>query len=268
MQLNYVKCLVTLFVFIHVQICATTNIVAGIYVSEEPLLEKEVTYESLSQQYELVSQEIKILDDFSFQCSYALYRIGMIEGRLEAWEGGLSKISNFEDDVFSQLTIEQILSSLKDLLNGRYCGRDGDVLFYGKLFSGMQGHREFPLSVNLDLVPLDFDVYKPISTSYIGHLDPTVISIGNLYLTLDILSTDEEFENVLRAFMIMKTGRKNEYLELIDQLLTNARTKFEVTKQKTSDYLKKISNYQKELKLQICQLKAEKRACMDALANL
>lgn len=267
MRLNYVKCLVTLFVFIHVQICASTNIVAEIYVLEEPLLE-EVSYESLSQQYESVSQEIKILDDLSFQCSYALYRIGMIEGRLGVWEGRLSKISNFEGDIFSQLTIDQTLSSLKDFLNGRYCGRDGDVLFDGKLFSGMQGHRESPLSVNLDLVPLDFDVYKPISTFYIGHLDPTVISIGNLYLTLDILSTDEEFENVLRALMIMKTGRKNECLELIDQLLTNAKTKFEVTKQKASDYLKQISNYQKELKLQIRQLNADRRVCMDALTNL
>ena len=91
MLLHCIKYLVALLFFICIQNCVTISVAARFNTTEEPLL-KEVSHESLSQQYELVSQGIKILDDLSFQCSDALYRIGMIEGRLGAWEGGLSKI--------------------------------------------------------------------------------------------------------------------------------------------------------------------------------
>lgn len=268
MLLHCIKYLVVLLFFICIQNCVTISVAARFNTTEAPLLE-EVSHESLSQQYEVLTQEINRLRNLDFQCGHLRYRMDGIESNLVYWGKCLLDINNSEADIFSKITVDRMLDYLESILNARYYD-DGDenIRFEGKLFSGKQGCRKCALSVNLDLVPFDFDVHQPISPFYIGKLDATVNCIGDFHLTLDILSTDDEFENVFRALMIIKTGRKNEYLELIDQLLTNARTKFEVTKQKTSDYLKQISNYQKELKLQICQLKADKISCMDALANL
>jgi len=127
---------------------------------------------------------------------------------------------------------ESLLTSLENVFNTTtFNGRQ-------KIFSGTS----FSSRVNLSAVPLDFDVNKSIAPFYIGSLQPVSLSLNFRNFTANLLSTDEVFENILRALMIIKAGRLEEpgNKEIMVQFLTSAPAQLELAEWKSNNFVREL----------------------------
>ena len=129
---------------------------------------------------------------------------------------------------------DALLTSLESVLNTTTSnGRQ-------KIFSGTN----FSSGVNLSAVPLDFDVNKSIASFYLGSLQPVSFRLEFRNFTANLLSTDDVFENTLRALMIIKTGRLDESgnKEIVDQLITGAQAQWELAEWKSNNFVRELKS--------------------------